>query len=63
MTLCALEFTGQAHTYDVALLQYAPAALLGANCGLVIFRQLNDRHFNFVIYGLLMISGVSLIAK
>ena len=63
MTLCALEFAGQAHTYDFALLQYAPAALLGANCGLVIFRRLNDRHFNVVIYGLLMISGMALIAK
>jgi uncharacterized membrane protein YfcA len=63
MTIFGLEFAGNAHTYDFVLLQYAPAALLGAYCGLVIFRRLEDRHFNIIIYVLLMISGATLIAK
>lgn len=63
MTMSGLEFAGRANSYDLHLLQYVPAALLGAYCGLVIFKQLNDRHFNLVVYAFLLISGVSLIAK
>jgi len=63
MTVLGLEFAGHAHTYDLLLLQYVPAAPLGAYCGLVIFKQLNDRHFNLIIYAFLLISGVTLIAK
>jgi len=63
MTILGLQFAGYAHSYDFQLLQYVPAALLGAYCGLVIFKHLNDKHFNIVIYALLMISGLTLIAK
>lgn len=64
MTMFALESVGPTHSsYDLSLLEYVPAALLGAYCGLVIFRRLNDRHFNIAIYLLLITSGISLIAK
>jgi uncharacterized membrane protein YfcA len=63
MTIFGLEFAGHAHSYDLKLLQYAPATLLGAYCGLVIFKRLNDRHFNLVIYAFLLISGATLLAK
>jgi uncharacterized membrane protein YfcA len=63
LALLGLQFAGHAHSYDLLLLEYVPAALLGAYCGLVIFKRLNDRHFNLVIYALLMVSGLTLIAK
>ncbi len=63
MAMCGLDFAGRAQSYDVSLLQYAPAALLGAYCGLVIFKQLNDRYFSIAVYLLLMLSGLTLIAK
>jgi uncharacterized membrane protein YfcA len=63
LTILGLQIAGQAHSYDLLLLEYVPAALLGAYCGLVIFKRLNDRHFNLVMYAMLMISGLMLIAK
>jgi len=63
ITLAALEAFGGAHRYDASLMAYVPAALLGAYCGLFIFKRLNDRHFNIAIYLLLIASGIALVAK
>jgi len=63
LTLLALEVSGAGQSYDISLMEYAPAALLGAYCGLYIFKRLNDRHFNIAIYVLLIISGIALVAK
>ena len=63
LTLLALEVSGAGQSYDISLMEYAPAALLGAYCGLFIFKRLNDRHFNIAIYVLLIISGIALVAK
>jgi uncharacterized membrane protein YfcA len=63
MTILALEFSKNSHGHELRALEYAPAALLGAYCGLFIFKRLNDRHFNTVIYVLLIASGMALIAK
>jgi uncharacterized membrane protein YfcA len=63
LTLLALEVSGAGQSYDISLMEYAPAALLGAYCGLLIFNRLNDRHFNIAIYVLLIISGIALMAK
>jgi uncharacterized membrane protein YfcA len=63
LTLLALEVSGAGQSYDISLMEYAPAALLGAYCGLSIFKRLNDRHFNIAIYVLLIISGIALVAK
>ncbi len=62
-TLFGLEFAGHTKTFDLSLVSYMPAALVGAYCGLTIFKRLSDHHFNIVIYALLTISGVALIAK
>jgi len=62
-TLAGLEVCGGAHSYDASLMVYVPAALLGAYCGLFIFKRLNDRHFNVAIYLLLIASGIALVAK
>jgi len=63
MTLFALEVSGAAHSYDISLVVFVPAALLGAYCGLSIFKRLNDQHFNLALYALLIVSGAALIAK
>ena len=63
LTLLALEVSGAGQSYDISFMEYAPAALLGAYCGLYIFKRLNDRHFNIAIYVLLIISGIALVAK
>jgi hypothetical protein len=63
MTLFGLEVAGATRSYDISLMEYVPAALLGAYCGLFIFKRLNDRHFNIVIHVLLIISGIALVAK
>ncbi|HSQ03549.1 MAG TPA: sulfite exporter TauE/SafE family protein [Burkholderiales bacterium] len=61
--LLGIELAGRMQSYDVSLLEYVPAALLGAYCGLRIFRKLSDRHFSMAIYALLMVSGVALVTK
>jgi uncharacterized membrane protein YfcA len=61
--LFGLELAGHVKTYDLSMMTYVPAALLGAYCGLAIFRRLGDAHFNVVINALLMISGVALFLK
>jgi uncharacterized protein len=63
MTLFALEVSGAARSYDISLVVFVPAALLGAYCGLSIFKRLNDQHFNLALYALLIVSGAALIAK
>jgi len=42
------------------LVLIVPAALLGAWCGLRIFRQLLDRQFQLAVNALLVLSGVGL---
>lgn len=63
LTLLALELSGAGQRYDISLMEYVPAALLGAYCGLSIFRRLDDRQFNLVIYALLIVSGIVLVFK
>jgi uncharacterized membrane protein YfcA len=63
LTLIALQLSGAGTGYDISLLEYVPAALLGAYCGLRIFKRLNDRHFSVVTYLMLIVSGVALVAK
>jgi len=45
---------------DWNTLAFVPAALLGAWCGLRIFRQLSDRQFQLAVNALLVLSGVGL---
>ncbi len=60
VTLLGLELSGHVQSYDISLLEYVPAALLGASCGLAIFRRLTERHFSVAIYSLLILSGAEL---
>ena len=43
------------------LVAFVPAALLGAWCGLRIFKRLSDRQFEFVVNALLIASGIGLV--
>jgi uncharacterized membrane protein YfcA len=43
------------------LVAFVPAALLGAWCGLRIFKSLSDRQFKFVVNALLIASGIGLV--
>lgn len=45
------------------LLTYIPPALAGAVCGLQAFHRISDRHFGFVINGLLLAAGVALLLR
>ena len=65
MQLFALAMLGSAGAWngsDLALLGYAPAALLGAYAGLQLFRGMTDHQFSVALYLLLIVSGAALIA-
>jgi uncharacterized protein len=46
---------------DWKVLAFIPAALLGAWCGLRIFKQLSDRQFELTVHALLIMAGIGLI--
>jgi hypothetical protein len=47
--------------FDLDLLQFVPAAVLGTSFGLAIFRRLSDRSFALTVNVLLLASGVGLL--
>ena len=65
MQLLAVAVLGSAGAWDssdLALLGYAPAALLGAYAGLQLFRRMTDHQFSVALYLLLIVSGAALVA-
>jgi len=40
-----------------------PTAMLAAHLGIAVFRKLSNRQFNYMVYGLLIAAGVTLLAK
>ena len=62
LALAMLGSAGAWHSSDLALLGYAPAALLGAYAGLQLFRRMTDVQFSLALYLLLIVSGAALIA-
>ena len=65
VTLIAIHLMQPASSAQVQLdwkaFVFVPAALLGAWCGLRIFKRLSDRQFELVVNALLILSGIGLI--
>ncbi len=53
--------SGTVPQLDFKTLVFVPAALLGAWCGLRIFKWLSDRQFELAVNALLIVSGIGLI--
>ncbi len=51
----------QHHAFDWSGVLYLPAMLLGASCGMGLFKNLNDRQFARWVNALLIVSGASLL--
>ena len=45
------------------VLVYVPVAVMGAMLGLAIFRRLSNRHFNWAVNVLLLVSGIALVGR
>lgn len=42
---------------------FVPIVILAAHLGLALFRKLSNRQFNYAVYGLLIVAGLTLVAK
>jgi len=63
VSLVLISTLGHAKGLHFAGALWALPAILGCHLGLLIFERISDRRFHFLIYGLLLVSGLSMIAK
>lgn len=63
MALACLRTTTTVHGAWSQLALHVPVVLLAAYIGLALFKKLTHRQFTLVVYGLLVVSGLSLLAK
>lgn len=61
ITITLMQPASATMRLDWNVLAFIPAALLGAWCGLRIFKQLSDRQFELTVHALLIIAGIGLI--
>jgi hypothetical protein len=57
--LAAASQGANGRRFDLSGIEYVPAMLLGSSCGMVWFKQLNDRQFALSVNLLLIASGLS----
>ena len=57
--LAAASLRAGGRRFDVSGIEYLPAMLIGASCGMACFKRLNDRQFALTVNLLLIASGLS----